>query len=167
MKTSRSRAGVVQVAVGMTALLAAACATPSERPEQAELAAPAEPSAAPQDYAARAAAAQVCDRSDGVISDLALLDPAPSQSLLADDAQPLLDPIPEDPTPTDLGLVLEEFTQFPKSEPFPPTTDARLVRWARINFIGDVPDGSGRMYTPDLNGTLYMVKQRTPDPYLD
>jgi glucose/arabinose dehydrogenase len=80
---------------------------------------------------------------------------------------PLLDPIPEDPTPTDLALTVQEFAQFPRSEPFPATTDPRLVRWARINFLGNVPDGSGRMFTPDLNGTLYLLKNGTPQPYLD
>jgi len=79
----------------------------------------------------------------------------------------LLDPIPEDPRPSELALTLREFAQFPRSEPFPPTTDPRLVRWARINFLGELPDGSGRMYTPDLNGTLYFVRQGTPTPFLD
>ncbi|HZJ67365.1 MAG TPA: hypothetical protein VFD36_27845, partial [Kofleriaceae bacterium] len=127
----------------MTALLTASCATPPER------------SSAPADRDVAALAA-VCDLSDGVISDLAVLDPVASQSVLADDAQPLLDPIPEDPTPTDLALLVQPFVQFPPSAPFPPTTDPRLVRRARINFIGDIPDGTGRMYTPDLNGTLYV-----------
>jgi len=154
MKTTRSCAGVVPFALGVTALLTASCATPPERSS-----APAD-----RDVAARAA---VCDLSDGVISDLAVLDPVASQSELADDAQPLLDPIPEDPTPTDLALLVQPFVQFPPSAPFPPTTDPRLVRRARINFIGDIPDGTGRMYTPDLNGTLYVIKQGTVAPYLD
>src|SRR4051794_30999493 len=81
-----------------------------------------------------------------------------AQLAAADDGEPLLDPIPEDPTPSELALTIKEFAQFPKSEPFPPTTDARLVRWARINFLGELPDGSHRMYTPDLNGTLYFLK---------
>jgi len=85
----------------------------------------------------------------------------------ADDGEPLLDPIPEDPTPSDLALTIKEFAQFPKSDPFPPTTDPRLVRWARINFLGELPDGSHRMYTPDLNGTLYFLKHGVPRPYLD
>jgi len=91
---------------------------------------------------------------------------AVSAALAADDT-PLLDPIPEDPTPSELAITVREFAQFPKSEPFPATTDPRLVRWARINFLGDLPDGSGRMYTPDLNGTLYFVKNGVPQPYLD
>jgi hypothetical protein len=90
----------------------------------------------------------------------------PAAATPADD-QPILDPIPEDPRPSDLALVVREFAQFPKSDPFPPTTDPRLVRTARINFLGNVPDSSGRMYTPDLNGTLYLLRNGVPSPYLD
>jgi hypothetical protein len=70
------------------------------------------------------------------------------------EGDPILDPIPEDPRPSELALTIKELAQFPKSEPFPATTDPRLVRWARINYLGELPDGSHRMYTPDLNGTL-------------
>ncbi len=80
---------------------------------------------------------------------------------------PILDPIPEDPITSGLGLVLEEYTQFPKTETTPSPIDPRLVRHARINFIGEVPDQSGRMYTPDLNGMLYLVRNKVPKPYLD
>jgi glucose/arabinose dehydrogenase len=83
------------------------------------------------------------------------------------EGDPILDPIPEDPRPSELALTIKEFAQFPKSEPFPATTDPRLVRWARINYLGDLPDGSHRMYTPDLNGTLYFLKNGVPHPYLD
>ena len=81
--------------------------------------------------------------------------------------RPVADPIPEQPITSDLGLVLQEYAQFPKSEPVPPPTDARLMRWARINYIGEVPDGSGRMYVPDLNGTMYVVRNGRPHVYLD
>jgi hypothetical protein len=106
------------------------------------------------------------DESDGVASDPASSEPAASQSTLAAD-EPLLDPIPEDPRPADLALTLEEVVQFPASEPFPLTTDPRLVRRARINFFGELPDGSRRMYTPDLNGSLYFTKDGVPSVYLD
>jgi glucose/arabinose dehydrogenase len=33
--------------------------------------------------------------------------------------------------------------------------------------MGEVPDGSGRMYVPDLNGKLYLVERGTPHVYLD
>src|SRR4051812_47352344 len=76
----------------------------------------------------------------------------PRASARAADA--IHDPIPQDPIASGLGLVVKEFGSFPKSEPTPPPTDQRLMRWARINYIGEVPDGSGRRYVPDLNGKL-------------
>ncbi|GAA4227120.1 hypothetical protein GCM10023075_29230 [Streptosporangium album] len=79
----------------------------------------------------------------------------------------LSDPIPEDPIPSGLGLTVEEFATFPKSEPTPAPTDPRLMRWARINYIGDVPDGSGRKFVPDLNGKLYLLKDGVQQIYLD
>ena len=41
--------------------------------------------------------------------------------------QPILDPIPENPIASGLGLTVEEFASFPKSEPVPTPTDPRLV----------------------------------------
>ncbi|MEV6110517.1 PQQ-dependent sugar dehydrogenase [Streptomyces sp. NPDC051940] len=70
----------------------------------------------------------------------------------------LADPIPEEPTPTDLGLELTEFAQLPRSQPATGTvTDGRLMRYNRINYLGEVPDGSGRLYVPDLNGKMYLL----------
>lgn len=80
---------------------------------------------------------------------------------------PIIDPIPEKPIPSGLTLTLSEFAQFPKSDPIPPPTDQRLVRHARINYLGEVPDGSKRMFTPDLNGKLYLLKDGVPHVYLD
>jgi hypothetical protein len=77
------------------------------------------------------------------------------------------DPIPEDPISSDIGLVLEEYVRLPKSEPTPRATDVRLDRWARINHVGELPDGSGRLYVPDLNGKLYFIEGREPRLYLD
>ena len=34
------------------------------------------------------------------------------------------------------------------------------MRHARINYIGDVPDGTRRQYVPDLNGPLYLLDGR-------
>jgi Glucose / Sorbosone dehydrogenase len=82
-------------------------------------------------------------------------------------SEPITDPIPQRPITSGLGLTVKEFASFPKSEPTPPPTDQRLMRWARINYIGDVPDGSGRKYVPDLNGRLYLVEHGTPHVYLD
>ncbi|WP_019631469.1 PQQ-dependent sugar dehydrogenase [Actinomadura atramentaria] len=82
---------------------------------------------------------------------------------------PILDPIPDDPAPAGLGLVLQEFAQLPASQPSAPPTDDRLKRYNRINYVGELPDHSGRMFAPDLNGKLYFLdkKTHTPHVYLD
>jgi len=100
--------------------------------------------------------------SDGVAIDpvSSILDESPAPLAATADDKENPDPIPEEPRPSDLALTLQEFAQFPKSEPFPPTTDPRLVRQARINFLTELQDGSGRMFTPDLNGTLYVIERR-------
>jgi hypothetical protein len=79
---------------------------------------------------------------------------------------PITDPAPEEIQST-LGLVLEEYAQFPKTEPIPAPVDRRLMRHARINGLGELPDGSGRRYVPDLNGPLYLVEDGEPRVYLD
>lgn len=87
---------------------------------------------------------------------------------LAQDVTPVDDPIPEKPTPSGLTLTLEEFASFPKTETIPEPIDQRLVRWARINYLGELPDGSRRLFTNDLNGKLYLYhKGRPPREYLD
>ena len=92
----------------------------------------------------------------------------PAQGSLALAAgEPVSDPIPDDPARSSLGLVLEEYHQFPKTEPTPAPTDYRLMRHARINYIGAVPDGSGRQYVPDLNGPLYLLDDGERSLYLD
>ncbi|MBP2320274.1 glucose/arabinose dehydrogenase [Kibdelosporangium banguiense] len=85
---------------------------------------------------------------------------------LADDA-PILDPIPEKPITSGIALTLQELATMPKSDPEPPVTDVRLRRHARINYLGEVPDGSGRLYVPDLNGKLYLLKNGQTLQYLD
>ncbi|MFI7642118.1 PQQ-dependent sugar dehydrogenase [Nonomuraea sp. NPDC049400] len=80
---------------------------------------------------------------------------------------PIADPVPENPIQADLGLVLTEYAQFPKSDPVPTPTDSRLQRHARINHLGQLADG--RRYVPDLNGTLYTLPPGggTPSTYLN
>ncbi|MDQ0939514.1 glucose/arabinose dehydrogenase [Streptomyces sp. V1I1] len=78
---------------------------------------------------------------------------------LAQDEGPIADPLP-DPAVSRHGLVLEEFATLPKSESVPPPTDARLKRWARINYLGELPDHSHRLYVPDLNGKLYLLDRK-------
>lgn len=92
---------------------------------------------------------------------------APSAQSAVPGSDPVPDPIPEDPVRSTLGLVLEEFHQFPQTSPTPPPTDQRLVRRARINYIGEVPDGSGRLYVPDLNGPMYLLDGDERHVYLD
>lgn len=71
------------------------------------------------------------------------------------------------PVQSNLALQVQQVTQMPQSSPNPPPTDQRLVRFARINYVGEVPDGSGRLYVPDLNGNLYFVENGVPHVYLD
>jgi glucose/arabinose dehydrogenase len=93
-------------------------------------------------------------------------------SLTDDDgsgAGPISDPIKEDPTQSGLGLTLTTFgAQFPQTNPVPAPTDSRLMRRARINFLGQIP-GQNRLYIPDLNGRLYTepLGGGTPAVYLD
>jgi glucose/arabinose dehydrogenase len=82
------------------------------------------------------------------------------------DDGPILDPLP-DPTLSNLALTLEPFAQLPDSQPDVPPTDARLQRTNRINYVGEVPDGSGRLYVPDLNGMMYLIDDGEPVDYLD
>ena len=77
----------------------------------------------------------------------------------AQEGEPIRDPIPEQPIQSGVGLELTEIARLPQSNTYPgPPVDGRLVRWNRINYLGEVPDGSGRMYVPDLNGKLYMIE---------
>ncbi|WP_240777747.1 PQQ-dependent sugar dehydrogenase [Nonomuraea basaltis] len=93
---------------------------------------------------------------------------APPAAARAEPA-PIDDPIPEKPAPSGLTLTLEEFASFPKTETIPEPTDQRLVRWARINYLGELPDGSRRLYVNDLNGKLYLLGKAGGQPreYLD
>ncbi|MGW2051329.1 PQQ-dependent sugar dehydrogenase [Streptomyces sp. NPDC001858] len=88
---------------------------------------------------------------------------------LAAAADPLADPIPERPAASGIGLTVEEYASFPKTDPPPgPVTDPRLMRHARINHLGELPDRSGRKAVPDLNGKLYLVEDGgSPQVYLD
>ncbi len=65
---------------------------------------------------------------------------------------PIADPIPEAPLDAGVVLTLEELVTMPASSGAAPR--------ARINYLGEVPDGSGRLFVPDLNGTLYTLERR-------
>ncbi|HEX4567133.1 MAG TPA: hypothetical protein VH138_10915, partial [Vicinamibacterales bacterium] len=87
--------------------------------------------------------------------------------LAVQSSAPVLDPVPDAPIPSGLALKVERFAVSPKSQPIPEPTDPRLVRTARINYLGELPDGSGRMFVPDINGALYFVTRGTPSVYVD
>ncbi|MFD5828945.1 PQQ-dependent sugar dehydrogenase [Lentzea sp. NPDC060358] len=80
--------------------------------------------------------------------------------------EPIADPLPT-PAPSGLGLELTEVAQLPASQPVPPPTDPRLVRHNRINYLGEVPDGSGRQFVPDMNGRLYLLDGGAQHVFLD
>ncbi len=92
--------------------------------------------------------------------------PAGAGSTTSTDA-PITDPVPEQPEQSRLGLVLQEHAQLPASQPTPPATDQRLMRHNRINYVGEVPDGTGRMYVPDLNGPLHLLSGGQQHVYLN
>ncbi|MFI0465788.1 PQQ-dependent sugar dehydrogenase [Saccharopolyspora sp. 5N102] len=104
-----------------------------------------------------------CAAVTAVVAAATLL--APPAAGAAD--EPIIDPIPEEPQQSRLGLVLQEVAQLPASEATPPATDPRLIRHNRINYVGEVPDGSGRMFVPDLNGPLYLLDGGQQHVYLD
>lgn len=84
---------------------------------------------------------------------------------------PIPNPVLEPPLVSGLALRLQELVTMPPSAPTP-TDDPRLKRWARINFLGEIPDHSGRLFVPDLNGKMYLIERETsgramPHEYLD
>ncbi|MDX8028848.1 PQQ-dependent sugar dehydrogenase [Lentzea sp. BCCO 10_0856] len=79
---------------------------------------------------------------------------------------PIADPLPT-PGASGIGLELTEVARLPASQPVPPPTDARLRRYNRINYLGELPDGSGRMFVPDMNGKLYLLDNGVQHAYLD
>jgi glucose/arabinose dehydrogenase len=76
-------------------------------------------------------------------------------------------PLP-DPKPDGLTITLTEFAQLPPSRTNPPVPRGdKLDRYNRINYLGELPDGSRRLYVPDLNGSLYFLRNGKPTKYLD
>jgi Glucose / Sorbosone dehydrogenase len=99
----------------------------------------------------------------------AMLDLAPPAMLdvAAPDPAPLADPIPAEATASGLTVTLEELATMPESRPSAEASDGRLRRRCRINHLGELPDGSGRLFVPDLNGILYLLRNGAPQVYLD
>lgn len=99
---------------------------------------------------------------------LAPLGPGSAVADEPDPNTPITDPVPRQIKSSTLGLVLEEYAQLPASEPNGDWTDVRLGdRHNRINYIGELPDDSGRMQVPDLNGSLYLIDDGETHTYLD
>jgi hypothetical protein len=71
---------------------------------------------------------------------------------------PLADPIPESISKSGLAVKLEEVVIIPASGALPA---------ARINYLTDPGDGSGRLFVPDLRGDLWAVSAGVPTVYLD
>ncbi|MEV6715962.1 PQQ-dependent sugar dehydrogenase [Lentzea sp. NPDC051208] len=71
---------------------------------------------------------------------------------------PVTDPLPA-PAPSGIGLRLQEIAQLPQSSTTPEAGDSRLKQYNRINYIGEIPDGSGRFFVPDVNGRMYTLNR--------
>ena len=72
---------------------------------------------------------------------------------------PVAAPVPNRPVPAGIEATLAPVATIPASSATPPR--------ARVNYLGEVPDGSSRRYVPDLNGTLWLLEGDEPTAYLD
>jgi len=73
---------------------------------------------------------------------------------------PFLDPVVEHPGDARLSIQLESFVQIPASD----TTGGPM---ARINVLVPPGDESGRLFVPDLRGTLHVIHDGNVHPYLE
>ena len=78
----------------------------------------------------------------------------------AEGPPPVLDPVPHGPLPPRWNIELEPVIQMPPSD----TSGGPM---ARINYLGGIPDGSGRLFVPDLRGPLHVIKDGASQVYLD
>ncbi|MBV9313029.1 MAG: PQQ-dependent sugar dehydrogenase [Pseudonocardia sp.] len=93
--------------------------------------------------------------------------PSPGSPPPVDESKPLVHALP-DPTPAGIGITLTKFLTMPASMPNRPVPIGdNLERHDRINYLGEIPDGSGRLFVPDLNGKLYFIVNGVPREYLD
>ncbi|MFT5143128.1 MAG: hypothetical protein ACI80V_003700 [Rhodothermales bacterium] len=86
----------------------------------------------------------------GAIRNLEIVEGAPA----------IADPVRERVETGGLTLQLTPFASIPLSDP-----DAQAT--ARINFLSDAGDGTGRLFVNDLRGTLYQIDNGVVTPYLD
>src|SRR6056300_2044329 len=73
--------------------------------------------------------------------------------------QPVDDPAPT-PTASGLTLTLEEFATIPASS-VPPAPTTRIV------YLSEIPDGSGHLVVPDLNGKVWLLVNGQPIQFMD
>ena len=74
--------------------------------------------------------------------------------------QPIADPLPS-PTPAPIALTLEEFVTIPASDTRANNPSTRIV------YLSELPDGSGHLMVPDLNGPVWLIVDGEPIEYLD
>lgn len=91
------------------------------------------------------------------------------QSCAAKPGDPVPNPLPGVPPVGTLGVTLSLLARLPQSKPgdkvLPPSREPIAPGYARINYVGGLPDG--RLYAPDLNGKMYLIDKGKPVEYLD
>ena len=73
------------------------------------------------------------------------------------------DPIPEKIVKGDIAIALAEFTRVPLSEDTEKPLQTNEA-FARIQYMGPIPDGSGRLVINDLRGLLYITDEDGSGP---
>lgn len=72
----------------------------------------------------------------------------------------ITNPIPEPINKSELSVGLEEVVQIPDS-------GSDLQKAARLNFITNAGDGSGRLFVNDMRGKLYVITDGTATVYMN
>ena len=82
--------------------------------------------------------------------------------------EPLADPIPEKIVKGDITIALQRFARVPFTEDSGKPRQTNEAH-ARIQYMGPIPDGSGRLVINDLRGLLYITDEdgSAPTVFLD
>lgn len=82
--------------------------------------------------------------------------------------EPLVDPIPEKIVKGDITIALQRFARVPFTEDSGKPRQTNEAH-ARIQYMGPIPDGSGRLVINDLRGLLYITDEdgSAPTVFLD
>ena len=82
--------------------------------------------------------------------------------------EPLADPIPEKIVKGDITIALQRFARVPFTEDSGKPRQTNEA-YARIQYMGPIPDGSGRLVINDLRGLLYITDEdgSAPTVFLD